>query len=297
MAAVAAYVGYFELVPGAYDLFTNYGRARGTFKDPNVFGAAIGPAVCFLVWQMLRRPIGQIWLPAGLCVLILPALIISFSRGAWISVAVSLAVVGVIALTRTRRSGDRMRLVTFAIAGCVGVATMLAAVLQVPEVSDLMRERASLTQGYDEGPEGRFGGQMKGIDLAIEHPFGIGTFTFREVHHHEEVHNVYITQFHNAGWIGGFAFIASTLLTLAAGVMGSMRVGPLQGLFVISTAAFAGLVVEGLVIDSDHWRHLFIVMALVWGLSDAARVGRRPSGTKRQGDDEAGGFRFVRARR
>ena len=79
--------------------------------------------------------------------------------------------------------------------------------------------------------------------------------------------------------------------------MGSMRVGALQGLFVVSTAAFAGLVVEGLVIDSDHWRHLFIVMALIWGLSDAAGIGRRPSGTVRQGDDHNGGFHAARARR
>ena len=31
---LAAFVGYFELLPSAYDLFTNFGRARGTFKDP-----------------------------------------------------------------------------------------------------------------------------------------------------------------------------------------------------------------------------------------------------------------------
>ena len=67
----------------------------------------------------------------------------------------------------------------------------------------LMQERASLTQGYDEGPEGRFGGQQKAVRLILDNPFGIGTHTFREKHHHEEVHNVYLTMFHYAGWIGG----------------------------------------------------------------------------------------------
>ena len=286
VACAAAYVGYFEMAPGAYDLFTRYGRARGTFKDPNVFGAAVAPAICYLVWLVLRRPLPQVWLPAALAMFMLPALIISFSRGAWISLAASLLVVGVIALTRTRRSADRLRLWLFGAAGVAGLVVLVMAVMQLPEVRDLMLKRASLTQGYDEGPEGRFGGQAKGIGLAIDNPFGIGTFTFREVHHHEEVHNVYITQFHNAGWIGGFAYIASVLLTLAAGIKGAMRPGPLQGFFVVSTAAFVGLVVEGLVIDSDHWRHFFIFMGLVWGFADARQVSADRS--SRRHDDRPG---------
>ena len=39
IAAVAGVAGYFRLVPGGSDLLLLYDRARGTFKDPNVFGA------------------------------------------------------------------------------------------------------------------------------------------------------------------------------------------------------------------------------------------------------------------
>jgi len=39
IASLAALGGYFNLVPGGHDLLTLYERARGTFKDPNVFGA------------------------------------------------------------------------------------------------------------------------------------------------------------------------------------------------------------------------------------------------------------------
>src|SRR6185295_11614418 len=39
IAACAGIAGYFNLVPGGHDLLTLYERARGTFKDPNVFGA------------------------------------------------------------------------------------------------------------------------------------------------------------------------------------------------------------------------------------------------------------------
>src|SRR6202012_809294 len=39
IASVSAIAGYLDLVPGGHDLLTLYGRARGTFKDPNVIGA------------------------------------------------------------------------------------------------------------------------------------------------------------------------------------------------------------------------------------------------------------------
>jgi hypothetical protein len=30
-------------------------------------------------------------------------------------------------------------------------------------------------------------------------------------------------------------------------------------------AAFIGMALEGLVIDSDHWRHFFLLMGMIWG--------------------------------
>jgi hypothetical protein len=48
-AAGCGLIGYFGLFPGAYDLFTKFGRAAGTFKDPNVFGPfLVGPFIYML---------------------------------------------------------------------------------------------------------------------------------------------------------------------------------------------------------------------------------------------------------
>ena len=283
LACILGYLGYFKLLPGAYDLFTNYGRARGAFKDPNVFGAALCPAIIYLVWELMRRPGRQALVFGPLLVFMMPALLISFSRGAWISLAVSLAVVGLIALTRTRRRSDHARLAIYSIAGVVVLAATLTAVLQLPQVSELLQQRASLTQGYDEGPEGRFGGQQKAVRLILENPIGIGTHTFRTAHHHEEVHNVYLTMFHYAGWLGGLLFLASVLMTFVVGLRGALRINAVQGGLVVATASFAGMLVEGLVIDSDHWRHLFIVLALIWGLSDARLSALSPSHRRQRG--------------
>lgn len=282
VAAIAGLAGYFNALPGAYDLFTNYGRARGTFKDPNVLGAALAPAIVYTVWIVLRHPLRQAALAAAVSFPLMLALLLSFSRGAWISAAFSLLIAGWLSAVTTRRKGDHVRLVAVGTLGTLVLALAFANTLRHESIGDLLSERASFDQSYDSGPEGRFGGQAKAINLILENPFGIGTHTFRDSYHGEEPHNVYLSQFLNAGWLGGTLYIVSVLGTLAAGLYAARRRTALQGPLIIATAAFAGVVLEGLVIDSDHWRHFFLQMALIWGLVDA--MPSQPSPGRRRHD-------------
>jgi hypothetical protein len=38
---------------------------------------------------------------------------------------------------------------------------------------------------------------------------------------------------------------------------------------VVATSSFAGVAFEGWIVDTDHWRHFFILLGCIWGLSDA----------------------------
>lgn len=278
LASVLGIIGYFKVLPGAHELFTTYDRARGPFKDPNVLGAALGPALLYLAWVMLRgRPRSAILAFIAMLPIAL-ALLLSFSRGAWASLAVSLVVFAWLVVASGRRRRDRRRLLTLGTLAVVSTLAVLGWVSQMEEVQALMEQRASLDQSYDQGPEGRFGGQRKALELVIERPLGVGTHSFRDSYHAEEPHNVYLSQFLNAGWIGGVLYLATVLATLMAGLRGCLRFGTLQGPFVVATAAFVGLMFEGFVIDTDHWRHFFIVAALIWGLADARPTARaRPA--------------------
>lgn len=269
MATLCAIAGYFQLVPGTYELFTNYGRARGTFKDPNVYGAALAPALAFLTWNMLRAEMRIALLSAVLALLLAIGLLVSFSRGAWMAGAGAIGIVLWVLVVRSRRRADFYRLGTAGMLGALGLAASLMLVLQIDSVRSLLEQRASLDQSYDVGPEGRFGGQEKARQLILDHPLGIGTHTFRDVHHHEEPHNVYLSMFLNAGWIGGLLYIASILMTGAIGLRYAMKNGYRQGPFLVAGGTFAALAVEGYIIDSDHWRHFFLMMGCVWGLADA----------------------------
>ena len=272
VATLAAFVGYFRIVPSTYELFTNYDRARGTFKDPNVYGAALGPAIVTLLWLMLRASARSAMLASALMVPLVIGLLISFSRGAWISTAVSSLILIAVALLRSRRRTDFQR---FGLVGAVSVAGLMLALgiaTQLPQVRELLEQRANLDQSYDQGPDGRFGGQEKARRLIIDNPFGIGTHTFRDTYHHEEPHNVYLSMFLNAGWIGGLLFIISIVMTLSIGLQSAILNTTLQGPATIAFASFAGLAFESYVIDTDHWRHLFILAALVWGIADAQKL-------------------------
>jgi len=277
VAAGAALVGYFQIIPAFTELFTNYGRARGTFKDPNVLGAALAPAIAYVVWIALRQPWRHVLFAGAVGLPLVLALFLSFSRGAWASAAFSVLLVVWLSLVTTRRAADVRRFVIVSVLGTLTLTAIIASALELEAVEGLFEQRASLDQSYDEGPEGRFGGQAKAIGLILDHPLGIGTHTFRDTYHPEEAHNVYLSQFMNAGWIGGMLYAISVFATLAAGLYAIRRRTALQGPLIVATAAFAGLAFEGFVIDTDHWRHVFVFMGLIWGLVDAGAIGANPA--------------------
>jgi O-antigen ligase len=269
VAAIAGLVGYFRLAPGAFELFTRFGRAAGTFKDPNVLGPFLVPAILFIGHRVLYRETRWMVVDLAVAGVLTLAVLLSFSRGAWINLAFAVVLYGAMSLATLASAAARARLAVIVSVGVVlGVATVLAA-LQVEEVARLLSERAALTQGYDVGPEGRFGGQEKAIGLALANPLGIGAKQFSLHYHPEDVHNVFISMFLNAGWLGGLLYFAAVATTLVAGLAHLAEGTATRPLFLIAYAAFAANVVEGLVIDTDHWRHFYILLALIWGFIGA----------------------------
>ena len=49
----------------------------------------------------------------------------------------------------------------------------------------------------------------------------------------------------------------------------ALKATPTQPLFLIVYAAFMANAGEGIIIDSDHWRHFYLLAAMVWGLMSA----------------------------
>ena len=275
VASITGLVGYLNLVPGAYDLFTLYGRVSGTFKDPNVFGASLIFPTVYLMHVVLTGSPRRAWLAAFGVALLSLAVLLSFSRGAWFGLAMATMIYAYFSFVTARDNVHRLRILG-SIGGALVVCSMLLAIaLQFDAVASLLNERATLTQSYDEGPEGRFGGQQKAKQLILAHPFGLGAQQFDGYYHIEEAHNVYLSMFMNAGWLGGLLFAVTVAATCLFGARHALKRTATQGIFIVAMAAFVSHALEGFVIDLDHWRHFHLLMALVWGLMLGDRLPTR----------------------
>ncbi|MGF1649993.1 MAG: O-antigen ligase family protein [Hyphomicrobiaceae bacterium] len=266
IAGTAGILGYFDVPPGAASVFTLHGRASGTFKDPNVLGGfLVVPLVLCAHLALHGRSLTRV---AGLCcgIIVALAVLLTFSRGAWLSAAFALSVFGFLTFTTAKTNRERIThalglILTVAILGAALAVTALTS----DDVAAFLEERAQAVQSYDEGPEGRFGGQLKALDLISEHPLGLGALQFSPRFHMELPHNVFLNRFLSTGWIGGFAFTLLVLALLTWGFGHALRPVPHQKIFQAFFAAFVGTVMLGLLVDIDHWRHLYLLMGVILG--------------------------------
>jgi hypothetical protein len=94
-------------------------------------------------------------------------------------------------------------------------------------------------------------------------------------------HNIYVNVFVSGGFFA-VGPACSRCLTLWVGIRAVKINPPLAGLLSAATAAFAGHAVEGLFIDSNHWRHLYVVagLRLGFGLAAETRLRQASANTK-----------------
>jgi hypothetical protein len=268
IAAILGIIGYFDVIPGLRGLLVENDRAKATFKDPNVFGPYLILPLLFLVQEFLYRGFRLRHIVTGLVILM--ALFLSFSRGAW-GHAVGSALFMVVMMFFTSPSPRfRRRLVMLTLAAAGGIAAMLMILLSFGSVKDMFAQRANLINYYDtDAPSGRFGRQLEGFLHMFDYPNGVGPKYFAVVFG-QDPHNVYLATLYAHGWIGGFAYSALVVTTLVVGFKGLLVRAPWQPALIAVYATYLGVALEGFIIDTDHWRHYFLLLGAVWGLAIAS---------------------------
>jgi hypothetical protein len=271
IASFAAIAGYFRLLPGSEDLLLIYGRARGTFKDPNVLGAFLVLPVLLALGRVVAGRFADALRGGSLLVLFTAALLLSFSRGAWGQVALAVLVMLFLTFVTTASADQRMRIVVVALAAAALACLFVVALLSIEAVADLFKERARFDQDHDAGHTGRFGRQVLGAVMALDLPFGIGPLQFHR-YFPEDPHNSYLNAFMSGGWLSGLCYPTLVLLTLLHGLRCVFVATPWRPITIAVYAAFVGAAAESLIIDTDHWRHYFLLLGVLWGLIIATRA-------------------------
>ncbi len=274
IATVAGYIGWFHLVPW-YDIFLLNGRVSGTFKDPNVFGPFLIFPLEMLILGFLTRRVTL----GGLTIMLtlMGGLFLSFSRGAWMHFLVSTLVATVLAYAVAPSSRARGRIVIMSLLAALVIAVLVIGLLSIPSIHETFLDRAKALEPYDTGSAGRFTLQEIALTAILEHPLGMGAFKFTDVFGGQQ-HNVYMQGFIVYGWLGGTAYLTLVLLTFLMGLRYVMMPTPWRVYFIAAYAAYIGEMGEGSIIDSDHWRHFFLLVGMIWGLS-VANINWRPRQT------------------
>jgi O-antigen ligase len=128
----------------------------------------------------------------------------------------------------------------------------------------MFTQRAQLEQSYDSARLGRFARYTIGFQLAMEHPFGIGPLVFGTIYG-EDTHDIWLKALMDYGWLGFVSFLTLTLWTIGAGFRILLRDRPWQPYLLCAYVAYLGNIGLGTFIDIDHWRHLYLLLGLVWG--------------------------------
>ncbi len=94
--------------------------------------------------------------------------------------------------------------------------------------------------------------------------FGIGPLEFGQIFG-EDTHNIWLKALMDYGWIGFLSYLGLILWTIAAGFRILFRARPWQPYLLCAYVVFLGHVGLGSVIDTDHWRHFYLLLGLIWG--------------------------------
>ena len=259
--------------PGGDVLLYDEFRVQGLFQDPNVFAAFLVPAAA-IVLEEIARPRLFPWgrrVSAVLFMTLVTGTIVAFSRAGWLNLF--LACTTVILVTTFRRGGIRQ---VARVAGVILVTAVAGVALLVSTGSlDFLQQRSKL-ESYDKD---RFGAQESAFAGMTDFVLGHGP---GQVEGGLDIatHSMYARAAYEHGVLG--LVLVSTLMvaTLAFAWGLVRRDGEVNG---VGSAAllgsWLGLVASGFFIDTLHWRHLWVVAAMIW--VGAASRGMRASPTAR----------------
>lgn len=262
VSALLAILAYFNLIPFTETLLF-YDRIKGFFKDPNVFGPylVIAAAYALLCVQMGKgsKVSKGFWLAS--CLISTIGVLLCYSRAGWANFAITFFAYFALNAIANRKQGALKKNIIFFIIISVVLGAVIAYAMTLTQVGNVVASRTEV-QTYDED---RFATHDAAIELGLEHPLGVGpgqSFLLLDY----ATHSLYLRVFSENGVIGLASFLAFLLLTLARAVVLSQRASNSfqRSMFSLVAAAITGALFNSFLIDTLHWRHFWLLLALAW---------------------------------
>lgn len=235
------------------------GRAKALFKDSNVLAPFLVFAALIVIDELIEPRLLRARRSTKIAIFLVLSIgiLLAYSRAAWLNVVVGMFTLLLVYVLRRGGGGGATRLLAV-------ILTALAVAVGTIAVTNsyaFLRERAHAHQSYDTQ---RFAGQAAGIRLAGAYPLGIGPGQFEKTVG-IAAHSTYVRALAEEGILGLVVVLALMGVTLLmAGqnvILGSNTYGigsaPLL-------ATWCGILVNSAFVDTVHWRHFWVVAALIW---------------------------------
>lgn len=245
-------------------------RVVSGYKDPNVFSTwLVFPVISMMQALILGRMRITLVSFAAFGVNTI-ALLLAFSRGAWFDLAAAAILTVGLSILLTPSLRQRRRIILLSIGGLFLMVILFVALLSVPSLNAEFLDRFQLVKSYDAGETGRFGNQLNSLPMLLRMPLGLGPYQFAAIFG-EAPHNTFLNSFSSGGWIGGIAYILWCLSTFIMGIKIMITRSPYQALAIPVVTTLIVMTMQGLQIDNEHWRHLYWMMGMIWGLFAATQ--------------------------
>jgi hypothetical protein len=281
-SAAACLALYVPGIPLASRL-TGAQRAQGLFHDPNIFGPFTVMLALIVLEELLQPRLLRLrpWLKFAVLIALGAGTLFSFSRAAWLNAAV-----GVFAMTivfALRRGGGQKAMVI--LVTLLAALAALALFVSLSGSESFLTQRARL-QAYDTS---RFSAQESGLRLVAAYPFGVGPGQF-ESYVPVSAHSIYVRTLAEQGILGLVAMLGLILTTLVFAGRNAVIGRDTYGIGSAALlGAWCGLVANSAFVDTLHWRHFWIVAALIWAGtmrgSRAGYAGTLPRGSSSRTDE------------
>ncbi|RDE08964.1 O-antigen ligase family protein [Pelagibacterium lacus] len=242
-----------------HPLLTWDGRAKGLIDDPNMYGSFLIPALMFCAYLVPRTRSGR-WFVLGAMGIILLGILLSFSR---IAIVAALLCIFAYIFYQNRRSPRRLLMIVGGLLAA-GLALFVIASLTSADFTEKLLDRLTFAKAYDLGEDGRYGRYLQVVPMIVQDPIGLGVIQLEKIFP-EPIHNIWLSSFVNYGWGGGIAWV-----TLAVGsVIVSLRNyrQTQDPIVIVLLWSLIGIVLCASLHEGEHWRHMWLMFGLIWGLN------------------------------
>ena len=256
---------YFGVIDPGDQLMEN-DRVRAYFKDPNVYGPFLIPIAMHAIASLETAKKAEVTRHMAVFMVCALGILLAFSRGAYINFVSSFVIYLLIRVSTQRNPALRKRVLKMTALILFGGIIALGGAASTDKVQKMLDTRLKVVQYYDTGEGGRLTRQLEIVKKIAVKPFGIGPGeTEKDYYFGQAPHNLYLHTMIESGWVGGLAYIGFIFVSLWRAGRYIRRSPNIDGRYIAVYAAVLGILIQSAFIDSTHWRHFYMLFAMLWG--------------------------------